>query len=112
MRELLANDHDVAAATSAHEALAILDSEKAFDVIFCDLMMPEMSGIQLYELLRKKKPGLEARIVFMTGGGFTTSAAEFLATIGNRRLEKPFSLGVVEEIAREMAASRLHEGPR
>ncbi len=112
LRELLASEHDVAAATSAHEALAILDSKTSFDVIFCDLMMPELSGIELYEMVRKRKPGLEGRIVFMTGGGFTAGAAEFLASVANRRLEKPFSLGLVEEIAREMAASRLHEVPR
>jgi hypothetical protein len=42
----------------------------------------------------------------MTGGAFTPRAAEFLASVDNRRLEKPFSLGLVERIVREMAGAR------
>jgi UPF0271 protein len=38
----------------------------------------------------------------MTGGAFTTRAAEFLASIDNRRVEKPFSLKVIERIVRDM----------
>ena len=38
----------------------------------------------------------------MTGGAFTTRAAEFLASVDNRRVEKPFSLGLVERIVRDM----------
>ena len=74
-----------------------------FDVIFCDLMMPGMSGRTL-QRSRPDLPGLEERIVFMTGGAFTTRAAEFLAQVPNQRLEKPFSFGLVEQIVRDMAA--------
>ncbi len=112
MREVLASDHDVLAATSAREALAIIDSQGDFDVIFCDLMMPEMGGVELYRRVRLRSPGLEEQIVFMTGGGFTTGEAELLASIGNRRLEKPFTLGAVEQITREMAAARRQDAPK
>jgi PAS domain S-box-containing protein len=101
--DLLAPEHQVVAATSAREGLAKLDAEE-FDVVFCDLMMPGMSGIELYERVRTERPGLEKRIVFMTGGAFTTRAAEFLASVDNLRVEKPFSLGLIENIVREMAA--------
>lgn len=101
LRELLSVDHDVLAATSAAEAFAALDDERDFDVIFCDLMMPVMSGIELFEQIRAKRPGLERRIVFMTGGAFTRQAAEFLSSVENRCLQKPFSLRFVEHIVRE-----------
>jgi hypothetical protein len=42
----------------------------------------------------------------MTGGAFTSRAAEFLAAVDNRRVEKPFSLGLIEKIVREMARAR------
>jgi PAS domain S-box-containing protein len=103
MRELLALHHEVVVATSGREALALIRSGAEFDVIFCDLMMPGMSGVDLYQQLRQQRPGLERKMVFMTGGAFTTRAAEFLATVDNRRIEKPFSLGLLERIAREMA---------
>jgi hypothetical protein len=51
-------------------------------------------------------PGLERRIVFMSGGVFTSSMAAFLASVDNRRIEKPFSLGLIERILRDMTRSR------
>jgi CheY-like chemotaxis protein len=104
MRELLGQEHDVVSTTGAREALAAVEVQPEFDVVFCDLMMPGMSGIELYETLRAERPGFERRIVFMTGGAFTARAAEFLASVDNRRIEKPFSLGTIEGIVREMAA--------
>ncbi len=107
MRELLSAQHDVTATTSVRDALAVVQSGRDFDVVFCDLMMPGMSGIELYEELRDRRPSLARRVVFMTGGAFTARAAEFLATIDNRRVEKPFSLGLIERIVREMAPGEL-----
>ena len=102
LRELLAPEHEVIAATTAREAFDAIERSD-FDVVFCDLIMPGAGGIDLYERLRSVHPGLERRIVFMTGGAFTERTAEFLASVENRRVEKPFSLGLVEQIVREMA---------
>jgi PAS domain S-box-containing protein len=106
LRELLAPEHEVVAATNAREALTAL-AQTEFDVILCDLMMPGMSGMELYDRLRRERPGLERRIVFMTGGAFTDRTAEFLSSIDNRRVEKPFSLGLVEQIVRQMAPAAV-----
>ena len=56
--------------------------------------------------LAESYPELFKRLVFMTGGAFTPRAAEFLASVDNRRLEKPFSMGLVERIVREMLWAR------
>jgi CheY-like chemotaxis protein len=109
MREVLGFEHEVVIATGGREALAVIRSGAHFDVIFCDLMMPGMSGIDLYEQLRSQTPGLERKLVFMTGGAFTARATEFLASIENRRIEKPFSLGMLERIVHEMAAPSAAE---
>ncbi len=106
MCELLAPEHDVLAVIGAGEALEALRSGADFDVIFCNLMMPGVTGIDLYRRIYDEKPGLEGRIIFMTGGAFTPRAAEFLASVDNRRLEKPFSMGLVERIVREMLWAR------
>jgi CheY-like chemotaxis protein len=105
LRDLLETEHDVVATTSAREALAAVRANGAFDVVFCDLMMPGMSGIELYERLHQERPGLERRVVFMTGGAFTARAAEFLASIDNQRIEKPFDIAAVERIVRQMAGA-------
>ncbi|HEY5241836.1 MAG TPA: PAS domain S-box protein [Polyangiaceae bacterium] len=104
LRELLAHEHEVIAATTAREAFDAIERSD-FDVVFCDLIMPGAGGIDLYERLRSLHPGMERRIVFMTGGAFTERTAEFLASVENRRVEKPFSLGLVEQIVRDMAGT-------
>ncbi len=107
LRDLLSPIHEVKAVTSAREALVALQ-DTTFDAIFCDLMMPGMSGIELYERICAQHPGEEQRIVFMTGGAFTERAADFLAHVPNRRIEKPFNLTLVEHLVREL----LHEARR
>jgi PAS domain S-box-containing protein len=102
LRDLLGLDHDVTALTSAREALDVIGAGADVDVILCDLMMPGMSGIDLYERLRQERPGVERKIVFMTGGAFTARAVQFLANVANRRVEKPFDMTLVERIVREM----------
>jgi len=91
IRLLLAPDHEVVNVTRAHEALAKLESGESFDLILCDVMMPEMSGIELYGELRARFPAYTRRVVFMTGGAFTSQAREALEQLGVPRLEKPFS---------------------
>jgi nitrogen-specific signal transduction histidine kinase len=110
LRELLAAEHDVTALHGGNEALDAIHAGADYDVVFCDLMMPGMSGIELFERLRDEGLGQEKRIVFMTGGAFTTPIAEFLASVDNRRVEKPFSLGLVERIVREMRLARRAPG--
>jgi nitrogen-specific signal transduction histidine kinase/CheY-like chemotaxis protein len=108
--ELLAAEHEIVAVRSARDALKLLLSEEPFDVIFCDVIMPQMSGIDLYRSLRAERPGLERRIVFMSGGAFTSSTAEFLASVDNRRVEKPFNVALIEKIVRDMMRSRTRAG--
>lgn len=83
-------DHDVVVAESGREALQILRRDKSFDVILCDLMMPEVSGMDVYDSLRLVDPTLLDRVVLMTGGAFTARAGQFLSDVGAPMLEKPF----------------------
>ena len=84
-------DHDVVVAGSGREAFEILRRDPAFDVVLCDVMMPELSGVDLYNWLRPIEPQMVERFVFMTGGAFTARAEQFLRDIPNPRLDKPFS---------------------
>jgi PAS domain S-box-containing protein len=106
LRDLLGANHDVTAATNVADALGAIRDGGDFDVVFCDLMMPGKSGIELYEELLGREPSVAKRVVFMTGGAFTARAADFLGGVSNRRIEKPFSIGLIERIVREMAALR------
>jgi PAS domain S-box-containing protein len=84
--------HDVAVETSALAALARLRSGETFDLILCDVMMPDLTGVAFHEQLSKDFPALAKLVVFMTGGAFTPSARDFLDRIPNPRLEKPLHL--------------------
>lgn len=54
-------------------------------------MMPNMSGMQLYDELLRIRPDIVNRIVFMTGGTFTDAARAFLERVPSECLEKPFT---------------------
>jgi PAS domain S-box-containing protein len=87
----LLDDCHVDVAVKGRDALDLLDRATApYDVILCDLMMPDMTGMDLFAEVTRRYNGFEERFVFMTGGAFTPRATEFLARVKNRRLEKPF----------------------
>ncbi len=83
--------HEVVVATSGPEAIQRLTEGAAFDVIFCDVMMPEMSGVEVYQRIRERHPGQEHKLVFMTGGAFAEPAAHFIESVKNPKLKKPFT---------------------
>jgi CheY-like chemotaxis protein len=95
-------DHDLVCVAQAAEALRLLESGEPFDVILCDLMMPEMTGVEFYNCLRKSLPALAHRIVFMTGGAIAADADGFLASVSNLRLEKPFEMESLESSIRQI----------
>jgi nitrogen-specific signal transduction histidine kinase/CheY-like chemotaxis protein len=102
IRRALQREHEVMALTSAREAHARLRGGEQFDLILCDIMMPEMSGIDLHEELARLSPSLAARMVFLTGGAFTPRAREFLSQIKNPCVEKPFLPRDLQELVRSL----------
>jgi CheY-like chemotaxis protein len=105
LRVLLSDEHDVVLAESGKAAREHLERE-GFDLILCDLMMPGLSGMELHRWLETSNPLLAQRMVFMTGGVFTDEARDFLDTVPNRRIEKPFDTRhlltlIDQELARE-----------
>jgi PAS domain S-box-containing protein len=101
--------HDVAIAGSAVEALALIE-RRPFDCILCDLMMPSLSGMDLHAELERRGHGDERRMIFMTGGAFTPRAREFVTSVPNHVLEKPFSATAVERLVAKLIADE-HKTP-
>jgi nitrogen-specific signal transduction histidine kinase/ActR/RegA family two-component response regulator len=83
--------HQVTTTTTARDALAHLARGDHYDVILCDLMMPDQTGMDVYEQICRDHPALARCVVFMTGGAFTERAEAFLASVANSILSKPFS---------------------
>jgi two-component system cell cycle sensor histidine kinase/response regulator CckA len=82
--------HDVSVAQGARAAIAQLRAqEREFDAVVCDVLMPEMSGIDLYHEMARHHPGQTGRVVFLSGGANTEVAREFLCSVDNACLKKP-----------------------
>jgi two-component system cell cycle sensor histidine kinase/response regulator CckA len=104
LERLLSSESEVVAMTSARDALARIQSGDGFDVILCDLMMPDLDGQAMYEELLKIAPKQAERMIFVTGGAFTMRAHDFLARVPNTRLSKPFDVEGLLELVRSRIA--------
>ena len=96
-------NHRVTTVSSAREALELVLADTSFDLVMSDLMMPGMSGMELYDTLVRERPRIAERMVFMSGGAFTPAARAFLDRVPNERLEKPFNLAVVRALVQKFA---------
>jgi two-component system NtrC family sensor kinase len=96
--------YDLVTAASGEEALVHLSAGQPFDLILCDLMMPGVSGMDLYQHLRQRHPGREQQIVFLTGGVFTDEAQEFVSGISNAVVQKPFNFQQLRSIVHDRVA--------
>lgn len=94
--------YDTIKAASGAEARRILQSDQDFDLILCDMMMSDVSGMDLHEWLATQYPRLAKQFVFITGGAFTARASEYLSKVDNIRLEKPFDATNFKMIVAEL----------
>jgi two-component system cell cycle sensor histidine kinase/response regulator CckA len=90
IRRLLRPQHDVTLALSGRQALGLIRNSD-YDVIFCDVMMPEMTGMELHAAVRKQNDKLSERFVFITGGPFTPEARQLFDAVTNPCIQKPFT---------------------
>jgi ligand-binding sensor domain-containing protein/signal transduction histidine kinase/CheY-like chemotaxis protein len=103
----LSAEYDIVPFSSARDALARLRQGEHYHLILCDLMMPDMTGMELYETLGREAPDLAERMVFITGGAFTDAARAFLEATHQPWLEKPFE----PELLRSRLRAMLSQPP-
>ena len=103
---MLGQLHQVVTVGSGAAAQQQLLQDAAFDVVVCDLMMPDITGMDLHQWVTQQLPEVASRMVFVTGGAFTPKARQFLATIGNTWLRKPLSAKVLLAAVSRVAAKR------
>ena len=101
-RMLERSDFAVVACSGGREALDAIErvGPSEFDLILCDMRMPEVDGPALHATLSTHHPHLAERMVFMTGDSDQGSHGAFLVTHAGPCLEKPFGrtglLAIVE----------------
>jgi len=99
-------DFEVVAHSDPRAALQCVRDGNDFDVVFCDLTMPYLSGMELYAEIAAIRPQVAGRFVFVSGDLSRGDIRAFLTQIPNERIEKPFSLKEVRTIARRYLPAR------
>jgi len=87
---------NVALVVSAGEALERIEEGADIDLVFSDVVMPDIDGLEFAERLNALRPGLP--VIFCTG---YTSAVEALTDCGAMALMKPYSADVLERVVAE-----------
>ncbi|MBC8131879.1 MAG: response regulator [Deltaproteobacteria bacterium] len=101
IRNTLKKDHEVFVAERAADAVTRLENGETFDMVLCDVVMPDLSGPDFYAIVAARWPELVQRLVFMTGGAFTPETAAFIERVPTRVLSKPFKVGGLKRLVRE-----------
>jgi PAS domain S-box-containing protein len=102
LRRSFSSDYHVTCVGDGRRALERIRAGERYDVILCDLMMPEITGMDLYAEMGRLAPDQVERIVFVTGGAFTPRAREFLESIPNARVEKPIDFQNLKLLLRNL----------
>lgn len=97
--------HDVATVHSGREALVALDN-RTFDAVVCDLVMPDISGIEVLEHVKERSPELAQRFVIITGAAVSEVAPQ-LAMLDVPVLHKPFSMQELVETVQGVLEGRV-----
>lgn len=101
LKRVLSTEHDVVCVASGREGRALLEHDVDFDLVLCDVMMADVTGIDLHVWLSQTNPVLASRLVFISGGAFTPHTSEYLASISNPTVDKPFDPRALLALAAE-----------
>ncbi|MDX9980811.1 MAG: PAS domain S-box protein [Lentisphaeria bacterium] len=88
--------YTVQVATNGPEALRLIeDSGKPVDLLFTDVVMPGMSGRELYERIARRFPGL--KVLYMSGYTDNVIAHQGVLDPGVNFIQKPFSVNALAD---------------
>ncbi len=106
LARLLSMKHHVDAAGGGREALSRLLSGERYDVILCDISMPDITGLDVYDEVARQLPEQAARIVFVTGGITSASHRARLDAISALVLEKPVDVDCILSVVDDFILGR------
>lgn len=98
LRRILGSNNETTVISDAREALSLIRNGRRFDIVFCDLRMPHLSGQDLYQALLSIAPEQADRLIFMTGDSERQEHQAFLQRIPNTYIEKPLDIQRVREL--------------
>jgi len=104
LKRMLHGDHELTLASCGAEAIKHVTAGERFDAIITDVMMPNMTGIELFDRLETMAPDQAMRVIFMSGGVFTAQTRTRLEAAGNPQLQKPVNLQELRECLATLVA--------
>jgi len=113
LRLALEEEHQITVVTNATDALRALRGAEGggdFDAVLCDLLMPGMTGAELFTLARRELPHLAPRFIFMSGGYWAQGEAS--PTGSQPVLEKPFNLDQVRAVLKDVVSRSRGQASR
>jgi len=99
---LLRRQHDVVSVSDPREALRRLQAGEPFDAVVCDIVMPHLTGDQLFVRMMETRPELEERFTFMSGGLRSSGRESRVDGLGRPVLEKPFDVKVLRDMVKAL----------
>lgn len=87
----------VVSARNGQDALEAVDTSD-FDVLIVDMLMPGMDGRSFYEYLKQLRPDLLSRVIFTTGDTGNQHTTDFLQSLDNQVVRKPYDLGDLHQV--------------
>jgi two-component system NtrC family sensor kinase len=96
-------------AATGREAQQLL-RDHDYDVILCDLRMPDIDGLALYDWMERHRPHLCRRTAFVTGDLLSRAGGGFVARSGRPVIEKPFTPEDVRRLVAALAADGQGDG--
>jgi CheY-like chemotaxis protein len=104
-RVLQRSGHEVATAANGHEGLTALQAHP-YEVILCDMRMPDLDGPGFYHELERHYPHLLSRVIFVTGDTLSPEAQTFFNQVDRPRLVKPFKAAEVRRVVEHVLAAQ------
>ncbi|MCK6586950.1 MAG: response regulator [Polyangiaceae bacterium] len=101
LKRLFSRQHSVSTVNSAMGALELFNAGERFDLVLCDLMMPEMGGLDLFDEVTRVAPDQAAKFVFMSGASLSTQVSAALSKLPNTLLHKPFDMRRLVDVVRD-----------
>jgi CheY-like chemotaxis protein/anti-sigma regulatory factor (Ser/Thr protein kinase) len=101
IERILRDGYDVTTESEPKLAIERVAQGEAFDVILCDVMMPDLTGPEVHAAIMNVRPELASRIVFLTGGAFSPRASHFLEHVASATLAKPFAVDALRTLVSE-----------
>ncbi len=97
--------HDVVCARGGGEALAHFETGEVVDLVFCDLAMPEIDGVEVHRAICDNHPEWRGRFVFLTGGMCNETTESYVQNSGAQVLSKPVSQVAFDKILADISGA-------